>query len=393
MVAQLHRLVDMVSAARLRLVCLTALLVVVSLACQISVDLGEGAPLADAATETPISVETFPARVGQDLASHQDALVTLYQTAGRGVVSLLIDSPIGAKQGSGFVIDSQGHIVTNDHVVDRARGIEVVFQNGMRAPAEVIGRDAESDLAVIKVDISEDLLFPLSFADSDEILVGQLVIAIGNPFGLNGSMSTGIVSSLARTLPSLNAAPEGGEDIFAAGDLVQTDAAINPGNSGGPLLNLNGEVVGVNRAIRTFYINSENNSMSSGIGFAISSNIATKVIPSLIEKGFYEYPYLGIASITELTLNTAEASGLTSTSGAFVRNLVEGGPAEAAGLMAGDLIVSVNGVEVVSSGDLASYLLKNSSPGDSIQLVYLRGEDSFETELILGVRPASECEC
>ncbi len=366
-----------------------------SLACQVSVDFG---PVVPTSTTPPISTPTqLPAVAGilqsQDLASQQEALVSIYQSVGQGVVSLIIDSPIGYRQGSGFVIDKHGHILTNSHVIDKARGIEVVFQDGSRATAEIVGQDEDADLAVLRADVDQSILHPLVFADSDDVLVGQLVIAIGNPFGLNGSMSTGVVSNLARTLPSLNLNSEGSEDIFSSGDLIQTDAAINPGNSGGPLLNLHGQVIGVNRAMRTFYFNSENNSLSSGIGFAIASNVVIHIVPSLIEKGRYDYPYLGISSITELTLTIAQEAGLESTAGALVRNIIEDGPAEAAGLMIGDLIVSVDGVQLSSSGELASYLLMNTAPGDSVQLVYMRGEELLETELILGVRPEPECDC
>jgi S1-C subfamily serine protease len=381
--------------ARRKIVGLATILVVASLACQVSVDFGPTLPTS--APPTTIAPEQLPAVQDilqwQGLASQQDALVALYQTASQGVVSLIIDSPIGYRQGSGFVIDKAGHILTNSHVVDKARGVEVVFQDGSRALAEIVGQDLEADLAVLRVEVDQSILHPLPFADSDQLLVGQMVIAIGNPFGLEGSMSTGIVSNLARTLPSLSTAPQSSEDVFSSGDLIQTDAAINPGNSGGPLLNLNGEVIGVNRAIRTFYFNSENNSLSSGVGFAIASNVVVHIVPSLIEKGRYDYPYLGISSITELTLTIAQEAGLESTAGALVRKVIAGGPAEAAGLMIGDLIVSVNGVQLSSSGELASYLLMNTLPGETVRLVYLRANKPFEVDLILDVRPPIDCDC
>lgn len=375
------------------IVCSVAAMAAAGLACSVTVDLG-WEPVArstDAPQQTPDSAQpSMPGIVlSNDLASQQEALVSLYETVSQGVVSLDIDSPIGTRHGSGFVLDNAGHIVTNQHVVDRARGIEVVFHNGVRAPAVVLGADADSDLAVIKVELPEDQLVPLVLGDSDTVKVGQLVIAIGNPFGLEGSMSTGVVSNLARTLPSLSAAEVDNENIFSVGDLIQTDAAINPGNSGGPLLNLYGEVIGVNRAIRTLYYNQENQALSSGVGFAISSNVVQRIVPSLIEKGHYEYPYMGMASLTELTLAIAEQSGLQQTTGAYVRQVVSGGPAELAGLLEGDLIIRIDDKEVRSASELAAYLLNHTGPGDVVRLVVLRANEQFDIELTLGVRPAA----
>ena len=327
-----------------------------------------------------------------DLVGQQDALVSLYRAVSQGVVSLQLKTPIGPKQGSGFVVDADGHIVTNYHVIERATYIEVVFQDGSRAEGTVVGADQDSDLAVVDVDLPADQLVPLVLANSDSVEVGQLVIAIGNPFGLGGSMSTGIVSNLARTLPSLSSVPEGGEDIFAVGDLIQTDAAINPGNSGGPLLNLNGEVIGVNRAIRTFYFSIDNNTLSTGIGFAISSNVVKRIVPALIANGHYEYPYLGIGSLTELDLTTAQEFGLDRTIGAYIRQVIDDGPADQAGLWRGDLIIGVDGNDVSSSTDLAAYLLVRTGPGDVIRLRVLRQGQELEFDLTLGIRPA-DCEC
>jgi len=327
--------------------------------------------------------------LSSDLANQQEALVSLYETASQGVVSLDIDSPIGLRHGAGFVIDKAGHIVTNQHVVDRARGIEVVFHNGERAAAVVLGIDVDSDLAVIKVEVPPEQLVPLVFGDSEQVKVGQLVVAIGNPFGLEGSMSTGVVSNLARTLPGLNSTLLNEENIFAVGDLIQTDAAINPGNSGGPLLNMYGEVIGVNRAIRTLYYNQDNQALSSGVGFAISSNVVQRIVPSLIEKGLYEYPFIGMTSLTDLTLAIAEQAGLPHTRGAYVRQVLSGGPAEQAGLAEGDLITQINGKDLNSSIELAAYLLSHSSPGDVVKLIVLRVDQELEIELTLGSRPAT----
>lgn len=375
------------------ILCSVAALAAASLACSVTVDWGND-PVARATdTSLPFSDAAQPVMPGivlsSDLANQQEALVSLYESASQGVVSLDIDSPIGLRHGAGFVIDKAGHIVTNQHVVDRARGIEVVFHNGERAAAVVLGIDVDSDLAVIKVEVPPEQLVPLVFGDSEQVKVGQLVVAIGNPFGLEGSMSTGVVSNLARTLPGLNSTLLNEENIFAVGDLIQTDAAINPGNSGGPLLNMYGEVIGVNRAIRTLYYNQDNQALSSGVGFAISSNVVQRIVPSLIEKGLYEYPFIGMTSLTDMTLAIAEQAGLPHTRGAYVRQVLSGGPAEQAGLAEGDLITQINGKDLNSSTELAAYLLSHSSPGDVVKLIVLRVDQELEIELMLGSRPAT----
>jgi 2-alkenal reductase len=261
----------------------------------------------------------------------------------------------------------------------------------------VVANDLDSDLAVIKVDVPADQLMPLPLGDSDQLRVGQPLVAIGNPFGLSSTMTLGIVSAKGRTLDSIRESPDGG--FFTAGDIIQTDAAINPGNSGGPLLNLNGQVIGLNRAIRT--TNSlDGEPTNSGIGFAISVNIMKRVIPVLIEEGKYDYPYLGIAALPEISLLEQEALQLTSTSGAYITRIVPGGPAEDAGLRAGarstdlsglqrggDLITAVDGRPVRIFGDLLSYLMTNKSPGDKVLLRVLRGDQELEVELTLGRRP------
>ena len=384
----------MKSKNRFRAYWVISLLLLSALACQFASQISQPADDLGAVPMSSTGPEiVMPGILGStDLAGQQDALVSLYRAVSQGVVSLQLNTPIGPKQGSGFVFDADGHIVTNYHVIERASYIEVLFQDGSRAEGTLIGVDPDSDLAVVRIDMPADQLVPLVLADSDRVEVGQLVIAIGNPFGLGGSMSTGIVSNLARTLPSLSSVPEGGEDIFAVGDLIQTDAAINPGNSGGPLLNLNGQVIGVNRAIRTFYFSLESNTLSTGIGFAISSNVVKRIVPSLIANGHYEYPYLGIASLTELDLTTAQEFGLDRTIGAYVRQIIVGGPAELAGLWRGDLIIGVDGKEVTSSTDLAAYLLAQKGPGDIIHLIVLRQGAELEFDLTLGVRPI-DCEC
>jgi 2-alkenal reductase len=223
--------------------------------------------------------------------------------------------------------------------------------------------------------------------DSDALQVGQYVVAIGNPFGLNGSMSIGIVSSLGRTLDSMNEAPGANGTFFSAGDIIQTDAAINPGNSGGPLLNLHGEVIGVNRAIRSYNFNDVGETLNSGVGFAVSGNIVKRVVPSLIATGKYDYPYLGVSSRSNMSLAEAQELGLESANGAYVTEVTSGGPAAVAGLQSGDMIVGIDGMNIHTFDQLISYLFSHKSPGDTVVLNVLRDGDEIQIDLTLGARP------
>ncbi len=345
---------------------------------QLSNQIGLSTP--QALTDSP----TIP--VSSDLISQQEALTSLYQTVSPGVVSIAVVTEQGSALGSGFVIDTDGHIVTNYHVVEGATYIEISFTSGYKAVGNVIGVDTDSDLAVIDVDAPASELVPLSMGDSDALEIGQYVVAIGNPFGLNGSMSIGIISSLGRTLEGMNEAPDTGQ-FFSAGDIIQTDAAINPGNSGGPLLNLKGEVVGVNRAIRSFNFNEQGDALNSGIGFAVSINIVKRVVPSLISEGHYDYPYLGLSSASNLSLADAQELGLTTTNGAFVSQVIEGGPAAKAGLEAGDMIVAIDGRTIKSFDEMLSYLFSHTGPGDVVQLTVLRNGEEIRFDVTLGARP------
>lgn len=327
-------------------------------------------------------------QVSSDMLSQQEALVSLYEAVSPGVVSIAVATQQGSGQGSGFVYDVQGHIVTNFHVVENAQYIEVTFPSGFQAIGKVIGEDRDSDLAVLKIEAPASELTPLMIGDSDTLHVGQYVVAIGNPFGLSGSMSLGVISSKGRSLESLNFAPDSNQ-YFSAGDILQTDAAINPGNSGGPLLNLYGEVIGVNRAIRSFSFNDSGDALNSGVGFAISSNIVKRVVPSLIASGHYEYPYLGLSSTSNLSLAAARELGLEDTNGALVANVVAGGPSDKAGLRQGDMIVAINGRQVKNFDELISYLFSHASPGDVVQLDVLREGQPQQIELTLGARPTS----
>lgn len=350
-------------------------------ACQVA-----SGPLSDLATGVNQAIPTTQTiQISNDLISQQDALVSLYQAVSPGVVSINVATDQGGGQASGFVYDTDGHIVTNYHVVEGTNYIEVAFPSGFKAVAEVIGTDTDSDLAVIHVDAPSSELHPLQIGDSSQLQVGQYVIAIGNPFGLNGSMSTGIVSSLGRSLDSMNPSENG--QFFSAGDLIQTDAAINPGNSGGPLLNLSGEVVGVNRAIRSFTATEGGDALNSGIGFAVSSNIVARVVPSLISKGSVDYPYLGITSTNVLSLAEAQQLGLDRTDGALIEDVASGGPADKAGIQPGDFITAIDGVTVKNFDQLISYLFTSKSPGETVTLTVIRNGQEMQIDLALGTRP------
>ena len=361
-----------------RTLALFSILTISMLACQITglAPLPTAMPDSQVQTSPPVLVE----------AAHplpeEGSLSELYQHVLPGVVTIFTDTGLG----SGFVFDGEGHVITNNHVVEGASAVEVDFASGFKAHGTVIGTDADADIAVIKVDAPADQIHPLAIGDSDSLLVGQSVVAIGNPFGLNGTMTLGIISGLGRTQP-VQVAPDGG-GAFSNADIIQTDAAINPGNSGGPLFNLNGEVVGVNQSIRTTSIDeTTGNAVNSGVGFSISINMVKRIVPVLIREGKYEYPYLGISS-RELSLAEIESLGLNTYTGAFVADVVSGGPADQAGIRAGeDVIIGIDGIEVKSFDDMLSYLVTNKSPGDTVVLNVLREGQPVDITVTLGTRP------
>jgi 2-alkenal reductase len=359
-------------------------------------------PLQPTASPTTPQATLAPLPGGQtDLVSQQDRMVTIYEQVSPGVVAIMTSqsdgTPIGL--GSGWVYSADGYIVTNYHVVEGADQFEVDFPSGDKVFGKVVGTDLDSDLAVIKVDVPAAILHPLTLGDSDQLKVGQIVVAIGNPFGLNGTMTTGIISALGRTLQSNREAPGSGT-FFSAGDIIQTDAALNPGNSGGPLLNLNGEVVGVNRAISTTSTTTTGDPVNAGIGFAISINIIKRVAPYLIQDGKYDYPYLGISSIDDLPLQYLQELGLKQYTGAYVTSVTPDSPADQAGVRAGtqatsvqdlkaggDLIIAIDDHTVLHFDDLLRYLINNKSPGDTVVLTVLRGDQKVDLTLTLGKRP------
>jgi 2-alkenal reductase len=324
-----------------------------------------------------------------------ERLALLYERVNPGVVSIRALTDQGGVQGSGFVFDGLGHIVTNYHVVENTTDMEINFPSGYKVRGEVIATDRDSDLAVILVNVPAEELHPLPLGDSNDLRIGESVVAIGNPFGLDSSITLGIVSAKGRTLTSLRESPGGG--LFSAGDLIQTDAAINPGNSGGPLLNLNGEVIGVNRAIRT---NSVFESGNIGVGFAISVNIVKRVVPVLIAEGEYDYPYLGISSRDNLSLSEIEALSLSNQGGAYVVSVAAGSPAEKSGVRGGstdssipglksggDLIIAIDDRPVRVFGELLAYLMTEKSPGENVVLTIIRDNQEKEVTVTLDKRP------
>jgi len=371
-------------------------LVLAALACQIPGTAPVAPPAPSLPVPTPAVAVQVPVTV--DTAEQQDTLVSLYERVLPGIVSIQVAGDQGGSLGSGFVYDDQGHILTNYHVVEGANQLEVDFTSGYKIYGTVIATDLDSDLAVVKVNAPVTELHPLPLGDSTSLKVGQTVVAIGNPFGLSGSMTTGVISALGRTLESERDAPSGG--FFTAGDIIQTDAAINPGNSGGPLFDLNGNVVGVNRAIRTTNFTTTGEPLNSGIGFAVAINIVKRVTPVLISNGKYDYPYLGISSLDELSLPQIEALGLKSFTGAYVTSVTPNGPAARAGIRAGDqttsiqglgaggdLIVAIDGQATARFDDLLRYLINNKSPGDTVVLTVQRGEEQVDVTVTLDKRP------
>ena len=297
--------------------------------------------------------------------------------------------------GSGFVWDTEGHIITNNHVVDGADTIRVIFSNGTSVPAELVGSDSSSDLAVIKIDMPASELTPIKVADSTQAKVGQLVVAIGNPYRLSSSMSTGIISGLGRSL-SLDSTST---TTYTIPDVIQTDAAINPGNSGGVLVDIEGQLLGVTTAIESPV------RANSGVGYVIPSIIVQKIVPFLIQDGYYQQPYIGISG-TDLTPELAEAMNLDSTQrGALVIDVSSGTPAESAGLqgsdrtatingqdarVGGDVITAVDGTAINDFEDLTAYLARHTNVGQSIEITYLRDGQESTTSLTLAARPGTE---
>jgi 2-alkenal reductase len=306
-------------------------------------------------------------------------LPELYNQVVPGTVSIIVGvtqgGQAGAGAGSGFILTDEGYIVTNDHVVEGGDTYIVRFFNNVDVQAELVGADPDSDLAIIKVEELPEGTYPLPLGAMEDIRVGESVVAIGNPFGLGTSMSYGIVSALGRTIPALSQ--------FNIPQAIQTDAAINPGNSGGPLINMNGEVIGVNAQIRT----SGETGVNSGVGFAIPVDIVKLVYPSLIQNGSYSWAYLGVTSPADVPGFLQPEEMQNAPDGAFIAEVTPGGPAATAGLQPGDVVVGVDGEEVRSFEELLT-IVAFHQPGEQVTLSVARGGEQLELPLTLGERPS-----
>lgn len=311
-------------------------------------------------------------------------LIKLYNQTIESVVLISVNTPLGRGTGSGFIYDPYGRIITNNHVVEDATKITVTFLDGTILNAKVIGQDNYSDLAILELEsgFPNGLLKPVIMGNSSELQVGQTVVAIGNPFGLAHTMTSGIISALGRELTAGN---------YAIVDIIQTDAAINPGNSGGPLVNLMGEVIGMNTAII---------SESTGVGFAVPSNTILREIPSLLAIGTYEHAYIGITGVDVTPSIISEMSLPSDTKGTLVVSVIKNGPSDNAGIkggttnkvidginLGGDIILAADGIKMKSFYDLRVYIERTKTPEKIIEFTLLRNNSTINVTVILGKRP------
>ena len=324
-------------------------------------------------------------------ASSGFSLIEIFEKTEESVVQVNVRANDGTSKpgsmGSGFVYSDKGYIITNNHVVDDAGKVTVTFLDGESYTAKIIGTDPDLDLAVLKVEVGATYLQPIPIGDSSQLKVGEQITAIGNPFGLSGSMTSGIISQIGRLLPQ--------DSGYSIPDVIQTDAAINPGNSGGPLLNMNGEVVGINTAIQSA------TGEFTGVGFAVPSNTVKKVIPILIEEGVFHHPWMGISG-SDVDPDLAKVRELNSSKGFLIATVVEGSPAEDAGLQGitvtkeidgreyaldGDIIVKIDDKVVRKISDILIHLQREKSIGDEMVMTVNRDGTLIEVILVLGERP------
>jgi 2-alkenal reductase len=347
-----------------------------------------------AATQTPVVIVLTPTPLPAELTLQADVeeqlVINVYAQVSPGVVCITAPDQFGSCIGSGFIIDREGHIVTNNHVATAAEEVLVNLADERTVPAEVIGADPGSDLAVLKIDVPPEQLTVVQLGESSVLRVGQRAIAIGNPFGLERTITTGVISSLGRTLPR-------DDSDFQLAQVLQTDAAINPGNSGGPLLDSQGRVIGVNTAIRSL------TGVNSGVGFAIPVDIVSRVVPELIAHGRYRHPWVGVSGLT-ISAEMVEAMDLPVDTGVLVFTVEPDSPAERADLQpgnrevvvsgrpmraGGDILVAINGTIVKNFDDLINYLASRTSVGDMVTLTLVRDGAEITVELKLEERPGN----
>ncbi len=344
-------------------------------------------------SEIIVSDKPIPNAIGETTPAYSKnlSLIEIFEKSEPGVVKVTVnrtDQVNGTNGvGSGFVFDKKGHIITNSHVVKDAKKVVVTFLDGRSYNAEVIGFDKFTDIGVIKVNADLSLLKPLAIGDSANLKVGEPIAAIGNPFGLSGSMTSGIISQLGRLLP-LGAG-------YSIPDVIQTDAAINPGNSGGPLLNMRGEIVGINTAIQSA------TGEFTGVGFAVPSQTIAKIVPTLIENGEYHHPWIGISG-RDIDPDLAKVLNLNDAVGFLIITVVENSPASKAGMhgsndtiemdgvqypVGGDIILSVDGKQVRKIDDILVHLQRAKSIGDEMNLEILRDGRTTNITITLEERP------
>ena len=329
--------------------------------------------------------------VGEEVGiqrGYEYSLIDIFEKSEESIVQVsVLRGESEGGMGSGFVYSDEGYVITNQHVVQDAQKVMITFLDGEAYIGNVVGSDRDLDIAVVKVEPTNTYLQPIKIGDSSELKVGEKIAAIGNPFGLSGSMTAGIVSQMGRLLPQ--------ETGYSIPDVIQTDAAINPGNSGGPLINMKGEVVGINTAIQSA------TGEFSGIGFAVPSNTVKKVVPVLIENGEFKHPWMGISG-TDVDPELAEVRELKSSKGFLVVSVIEGSPAETAGLLGvteteerdgrefaldGDIILSIDGETVRKISDILVHLQREKSVGDEMVLSVNRNGEMVELTMILEERP------
>ena len=320
--------------------------------------------------------------------SYEYSLIDIFEKSEASIVQVsVVRGESDGGMGSGFVYSDEGYVITNQHVVQDAERVMITFLDGEAYIGNVIGTDRDLDIAVVKVEPTNTYLQPIKIGDSSKLKVGEKIAAIGNPFGLSGSMTSGIVSQMGRLLPQ--------ETGYSIPDVIQTDAAINPGNSGGPLINMKGEVVGINTAIQSA------TGEFSGIGFAVPANTVKKVVPVLIQDGEFKHPWMGISG-TDVDPELAEVRGLNSSKGFLVVSVIEGSPAETAGLIGvtetretdgrefaldGDIILSIDGETVRKISDILVHLQREKSVGDEMVLSVNSGGEILELTMVLEERP------